>query len=145
MTNSVNSANAGSFTGKIAVATNDQHTVTGHIGRCRSFMIVDIENGKIVNREMRENTFTHHRMGHEHQHHHGQGEGHHSHHALIQGLQDCNFLISSGGGWRVVEDLKQNNIGTLFTDIRLIDEAVNQFIRGELVNLDDLTCRDHGH
>ena len=145
MTNSVNSVNAGSFAGKIAVATNDQNTVTGHIGRCRSFVVVDIDAGKVVNRETRENTFTHHRMGHEHQHHHGHGEGHHSHEGLINGLRDCRYLISSGGGWRVVEDLKQNNIETLFTDIRLIDEAVDKFIKGELVNLDDLTCRDHGH
>lgn len=147
MTSTSNTGNAGNFTGKVAIATNDQKTVTGHIGRCRSFTVVDIKDGKEIARESRENTFTHHRMAHEHEqhHHHGHGEGQHSHEGLISGLRDCNYLISSGGGWRVVEDLKKNNIETLFTDVRLIDEAVSKFIHGELSNLEDLTCRDHNH
>ena len=72
-------------------------------------------------------------------------EGRHSHEGLIGGLRDCNYLISSGGGWRVVEDLKRNNIETLFTDVKFIDEAVDKFINGELINLEDLTCRNHNH
>jgi hypothetical protein len=51
-------------------------------------------------------------------------------------------LISSGGGWRVVEDLKQYNIITLFTNEEFIDNAVNKFIKGELKNERDLVC-DH--
>lgn len=145
MTSTVNSGNETGFTGKIAIATNDQKTVTGHVGRCRSFEVVNIAGGKVIGRETRENIFTNHYMAHEHQHHHGHGEGHHSHQGLINGLRDCKYLISSGGGWRVVEDLKQNNIETLFTDVKFIDEAVEIFINGQLINLDDLTCRDHGH
>ena len=139
------------FKGKIAVATNDQNRVTGHIGRCRAFMIFEIDGGKIVNIELRENQFTNHRMGGGH-HHHGEGESHrgqghgrHSHEHLINGLKDCSFLISSGGGWRVVEDLKQHNISTLFTNEELIEDAVNKFIKGELKNETDLVCDGHGH
>ena len=51
-------------------------------------------------------------------------------------------MVSSGGGWRVVEDLKQHNITTLFTDVELIEDAVNKFINGELKNETDLIC-DH--
>ena len=136
-----------SFNGKIAIATDDQKRVTGHIGRCRGFMIYEIDGGKIINKETRENQFTNHRMGGAHHHHHGEGEGHggqgqgrHSHEHLINGLKDCSYLISSGGGWRVVEDLKQHNITTLFTNVESIDDAVNKFINGELKNETDLAC-----
>jgi len=129
------------FTGKIAIATNDQQRVTGHIGRCRAFMVYEINGDKVANKELRENDFTNHRRGGEHHQHHGDGGGH-SHTHLIAGLKDCKYLISSGGGWRVVEDLKQHNITTLFTDVEMIDDAVNQFIKGELKNETDLVC-DH--
>jgi len=130
------------FKGKIAIATNDQERVTGHIGKCRSFMVYEIDGEKIINKELRENSFTNHRRGAEHQHH-GKNGGH-SHTHLIEGLKDCHYLISSGGGWRVVEDLKQHNIITLFTDIEMIEDAVNKFINGELKNETNLVC-DHNH
>jgi predicted Fe-Mo cluster-binding NifX family protein len=133
------------FKGKIAVATNDQKRVTGHIGRCRAFMIYEIDGEKIMNKELRENNFTNHRRGGGHHHgegegHGGQGQGRHSHEHLVNGLKDCTYLISSGGGWRVVEDLKQHNITTLFTDLEQIEDAVNKFINGELKNESDLVC-----
>ncbi len=131
------------FAGKIAIATNDQKRVTGHIGRCRAFMVYEIDGEKIVNKELRENNFTNHRRGGEHHHSHGEG-GEHRHTHLIEGLKDCKYLISSGGGWHVVEDLKQHNISTLFTDVEMIEDAVNKFIKGELKNETDLVC-NHNH
>lgn len=128
------------FSGKIAIATNDQRRVTGHLGRCRAFMVYEINDNKIINKELRENVFTNHRMGQTHQHQ-GEGGGHnHSH--LIEGLKDCKYLISSGGGWRVVEDLRQHDIITLFSNVELVEDAVEQFIRGELENDAELTCRN---
>lgn len=134
--------NKSQFTGKIAIATNDQKRVTGHIGKCRAFMVYEIDVDKIVNKELRENNFTNHRRGGEHRQQHEEGHGRHSHEHLINGLKDCTYLVSSGGGWRVVEDLKQHNITTLFTNVELIEDAVNKFIKGELKDDKDLVC-DH--
>ncbi len=130
------------FSGKIAIATDDQKRVTGHIGRCKGFAVYEIKDGEILNKEVRENLFTEHRRGGQRHQHHGEGEGRHSHEHLINGLKDCSCLISSGGGWRVVEDLKQHNITTLFTDEEFVDNAVNKFIKGDLKNETDLVC-DH--
>lgn len=138
MTEEINSEKSSNFSGKIAVATNDGKRVTGHIGRCRSFMIIEINDDSIVSRDLRENTFTHHRMNKGHQHH-GEGGGH-NHTNLINGLKDCRYLIASGGGWRIVEDLKQNNIIPLFTDVESIDEAIEYFIKGELRDDAGLIC-----
>jgi len=132
------------FTGKIAIATNDQQRVTGHIGRCRAFMVYEIDGDKVTNKELRENLFTNHKRGGDHHQHHGEG-GEHRHTHLIEGLKDCKYLISSGGGWRVVEDLKQHNISTLFTDVEMIEDAVNQFIKSELKNETDLVCDHSDH
>jgi predicted Fe-Mo cluster-binding NifX family protein len=139
MSEKLNSEGTVHFSGKVAVATNDGKRVTGHIGKCRSFMIFELNNEIIVNKEMRENVFTHHRLEHEHQHH-GEGGGH-SHTNLINGLSDCSYLISSGGGWRVVEDLKQNNIIPIFSNVESIDEALEKFIKGELKDDAGLICR----
>lgn len=141
-------SNEVSFSGKIAVATNDQRRVTGHIGKCKAFAVYEINEGKIIGKEIRENFFTNHRRMDQDQLHHahiagGQGEGgrhRHSHTHLIEGLKDCNYLISRGGGWRVVEDLKKHNIHALFSDVELIEDAVNMFTKGELINDNKLTC-----
>lgn len=129
---------------KIAVATNDHIHVTGHIGRCRSFMLYDIENGRITKKELRNNSFTAHgtKDASQHDHHHGEGAGHH-HTRLIEGLKECTYLISAGGGWRVVEDLKAHNIITLFTDEESVDAAVVKFINGELHHREDRVCTHH--
>ena len=138
-----NTSGTNSFSGKIAIATNDGVRMTGHIGRCRSFMIYELNGENIVGKELRQNVFTHH-MQHQNHEPHGEGGGH-NHTQLIDGLKDCNFLISSGGGWRVVEDLKQNNITPIFSDIDLIDDAVNKFIKGELKDDAGLVCNHNEH
>lgn len=138
MSEDMNPVKINHFSGKIAVATDDGKNVTGHIGRCRSFMIIEINDDSIVSKDLRENTFTNHRMHKGHQHH-GEGGGH-SHTNLINGLRDCSYLIASSGGWRIVEDLKQNNITPLFAEIETIDEAIEYFIKGKLKDDTGLIC-----
>ncbi len=127
---------------KIAVATDDNQTVTGHIGRCNAFIFYTIEDGKIVNREIKENNHTHHKMhGHDHtgeEHSHG-----HSHSGLINLLDGCSALIFSYGGWRLIEDLKQNKINPVMTDVSLADEAALLYSTGKLVNKEENTCNHH--
>jgi len=142
MSDMLESTHPNQFKGKIAIATNDGKRVTGHIGKCRSFMIVELDGDKIMNQELRENVFTHHRMHGENE---GEGGHNHSHTNLINGLKDCGYLISSGGGWRVVEDLKKNNITPIFSDIDQIEEAVDKFIKGELKDDAGLICNHNEH
>ena len=129
---------------KIAVATDDFMTVTGHIGRCNGFLIYEIENGAIASREQKENVFTHHKMGeHEEHHHHGGHEHGHSHSALVEGLKGCSHLICTAAGWRAVEDLEQNNIKVIFTNENDADTAALKLADGSLVNNEDGTCHSH--
>ena len=143
---------------KIAVASDDYKTVSGHVGRCRGFIIYEIENGKIVESERRKNSFTHHSRGRQQEEHRyrnsgrgagegrgrgsGQGAGNRQgHQRLAEGLSDCKYLISLGMGWRLVDDLKSEGITPIVTGITNIEEAALKAAGGKLKNVDDGICR----
>ena len=123
---------------KIAVATDDYVSVTGHIGRCNGFLVYEIAENKILNVEQRENQFTHHKLSNEHTHSHG-----HSHDNLVDGLADCSHLICSSGGWRVQEDLKKAGKELVFTNEEIAEEAVLKFANGTLEINSDGACHSH--
>jgi len=134
---------------KIAVATDNFIDVTGHVGRCRGFLIFDVENGEIKSKEERKNLFTRHGRDansegeHEH-HHHAEGHGHgHSHSALSEGLSDCSHLICHAAGWRLVEDLTKAGVETIFTTEINAEETVIKFEKGELEINEDGSCHAH--
>ena len=130
---------------KIAVATDDEVMVTGHVGRCNAFIVYTIEDNSISHKEVRENTFTNHKRQNHHEEHH-QGEGHahgHGHSNLITALADFEALIFKSGGWRVVEDLKTNNINPILTDEPIADVAALKYAKGELQTKDDNVCNSH--
>lgn len=126
---------------KIAVASNNGINVSGHVGRCKSFLIFETNGKEIIKTELRENTFTSHGE-HHHSHHEGQ---HHSHQNLIDGLKDSEVLIFNHGGWRLIEDLKANNITPILTNETIAEEAVIKYLKGELQNIEENSCAGHNH
>lgn len=126
---------------KIAVATDDFTTVTGHVGRCNGFLIFEVESGEVKSKEERENAFTHHKQsGGEHKHDHSHGHGHS---ALAEGLKDCQKLICRGAGWRLVNDLNEIGVEVLLTKEELAEEAAIKLEKGELVVDENLKCHSH--
>lgn len=131
---------------KIAVATNDNLKVAGHVGRCKAFLVFETEEKKILNKVIRINSFTNHGQHGHHHHEHNHGEGHgHGHHNLIEGLKDCEVLIFNHGGWRLINDLKANNIEPVLTDEPIAEEAVLKYLKGELVINEENVCQGHQH
>ena len=129
---------------KTAVASDDGKTITGHIGRCKMFIIFTTEDREILNKEIRENTFTRHRAGRQHLQHQHQGEqGPHKHQGVINGLKDCNHLICCGAGHGLVTDLRENNIDVILTDETDAEKAVKMFLEGKLKSNSDLKCNGH--
>lgn len=132
---------------KIAVASNDNSTITGHIGKCKGFIMYNIEENKVSSREYLTNTFTHHAQNqgeHNHEEHQHQGEGYgHGHGALLSALSGVSHMIFAGGGWRLIEDLKANGITPVLTQHKDADSAVQLLLEGELESQDDLTCHSH--
>ena len=130
---------------KIAVATDDNINVCGHVGKCRGFVVFDVENGKILNKEMRKNSFTNHfnrihdsdRHQHSHERGHGSGNGHKR---LAEGLKDCNYLVSRGMGRRLIEDIESNGIQTVVTTEMNAETAAISLESGRIKHDDNLIC-----
>lgn len=123
---------------KVAVATDDFVSVTGHIGRCTGFLVFEIENDTVINVEQRENNFTHHKTSSDHNHSHG-----HSHASLVEGLSDCKALICTSAGWRLQDDFKSAGKELIFTRENLAEEAALKYSNGSLEINTEGACRAH--
>jgi predicted Fe-Mo cluster-binding NifX family protein len=125
---------------KIAVITDDERTISQHFGRAAYYIVVTIEDGKIVSRERRD------KMGHAHfsnePHHadepghaHGFGpQAHNRHLQMADAIADCEALLCGGMGRGAYESMQARNIKPVVTDISLIDEAALAYAQGKIVD-----------
>jgi predicted Fe-Mo cluster-binding NifX family protein len=117
---------------KIAVASSDGKEISPHFGRSSHFLVFDVEEGKVVGREVRTNTFTAHARGEcagEGAHEHGE----HSHASIVEALSDCRAVLCYGMGWRASEALSQGGIKPYVLAKRCTPEdAVALFVEGKL-------------
>jgi predicted Fe-Mo cluster-binding NifX family protein len=126
---------------KIAAITEDGTTISQHFGRAPYYLVVTVEDGKVVSKERRDKA-GHHTFA-AGQHHdtapgerHGYDAGAQSRHAaMAQSIADCKVLLAGGMGWGAYENLKSRGIEAVVTDIENIDEAVKLYLEGKLPNL----------
>ena len=125
---------------KIAAITEDGSTISQHFGRAPLYVVVTVEDGKIVSKETRAKT-GHHTFA-AHQSDLGPGEKHGydagsqaRHVSMAETIADCQVLIAGGMGWGAYESLKGRNIEPVVTDVESIDEAVKLYLDGKLPNL----------
>lgn len=127
---------------KIAVITEDGKTISRHFGRAPYYQVVTIEDGKIVNREMREK-LGHNQFG---EHHHGEHEGEHGHDghshqkhvSMAESIADCQAVICGGMGMGAYDSMRRLDIQPIVTDLEDIDIAVQAFIDGKLIDHTEL-------
>lgn len=124
---------------KIAVITDDGKTISQHFGRAPFYMVLSIEDGKIIKREKRDklghNQFS--SVGLEEHHHeqHGLDEtSHNKHTQMADAITDCKVIICGGMGMGAYESMRRLNIQPLVTDLTNIDEAAQAYIDGKLVD-----------
>jgi predicted Fe-Mo cluster-binding NifX family protein len=132
---------------KIAIPTMDEQTLSAHFGRSTAFLVFDIENGDIRNREVRPNVHGHQAHGH---HEHGQGgpvHGHgHDHGGFISLLHDCSVVLSGGmgaGAWNALRGAGMKVY--LVQQPASAEEAVGLFLAGELRENEEGVCHTHAH
>ena len=125
---------------KIAAITEDGKTIHQHFGRAPNYLVVTIENGQIVNREMRP------KLGHanfanephpheEHGAEHGYDPAAQSRHAQMAApIDDCEALLCRGMGRGAYQNLQERGIRPIVTDIASIDEAVRAYLDGWIVD-----------
>ena len=127
---------------KIAVITDDEQTISQHFGRAPYYLVATIENGQIVQRERRD------KLGHAHfsnePHVQQPGEQHgfdpasqDRHARMVVAIKDCEVLLCRGMGAGAYESMKQAGIRPIVTDIPGIDEAVQAYLEGKIVDRTD--------
>lgn len=128
---------------KIALITDDGKNISQHFGRASHYMVLTIEEGKIVNREMR-NKLGHNQFNPEHhEEEHGEGHGmdsasHNKHASMAEAIADCKVIICGGMGMGAYESMRRLNIQPLVTDLMDIDAAAQAFMDGKLIDHTEL-------
>ena len=129
---------------KIAVITDDGKTISKHFGRVPYFLIVTVENNKIIERELRDKLghAQFQKEGHEHQEdstgRHGYGPvAEDRHPRMARAITDCQVLICRGMGKGDYESMKARGIRSAVTDIASFDEAVITYLNDTIVDYTD--------
>jgi predicted Fe-Mo cluster-binding NifX family protein len=128
---------------KIAAITDDGRTISQHFGRAPYYLVATVENGAIVNREMRD------KLGHAHfanEPHeddqpgqpHGFGPAAQNRHVqMAEAIADCQALLCGGMGAGAYQSMVQRGITPVVTEIVSIDEAVMAYVEGKIVDRTD--------
>ncbi len=132
------------LTMKIAVITDDGKTISQHFGRAPYYLVLTIEEGKVVNREMR-NKLGHGQFGAEPHSEAAPGAGHgtdsashNKHVSMAEAIADCKALLCGGMGMGAYDSMRRLNIQPVVTDLSDIDAAVQAFIDGKLIDHTEL-------
>lgn len=125
---------------KIAAITDDGKTISRHFGRAQYYLVATVEDGQVVNQELR-NKPGHaqfHKEGHEHEETgelHGLGPAaDHRHGHMAEMIADCEAVLCGGMGMGAYESMKARNIRPVVTDITHIEEAVEAYASGKIVD-----------
>lgn len=125
---------------KIAAITEDGNNISQHFGRAPYYLVVTVENGQIVNRELRN------KLGHAHfadqphaeeqlgQPHGMDATSHNKHLQMAESISDCEALLCRGMGMGAYESMKVVGIRPVVTDITAIDEAVMAYVEGNIID-----------
>ena len=127
-------------TTKVAAITDDGKTISQHFGRAAYYLVATVENGQIVQRELRNKLGHNHFVNQPHaEEQPGQPHGmdavsHNKHLQMAETIVDCEALLCRGMGMGAYESMKVRGIRPVVTDIAAIDEAVMAYIEGTIVD-----------
>lgn len=125
---------------KIAAITDDGKNISQHFGRAGYYLVVTVEDGKIVDRELRN------KLGHTHfanQAHdddapgmpHGMGAASHDKHLqMAEAIADCEALLCGGMGMGAYQSMQTRGIKPVVTEISDIDQATMAYVNGTIVD-----------
>lgn len=126
---------------KIAAVTDDGRSISQHFSRASYYLVLTIEDGRITERELRK------KPGHSdfaNQPHsvHTPGESHgfdpvaqDRHSLMADAIADTQVFIGGGMGAGAFQSLKGRGIVPILIDIPLIEDAVQAYLDGRIVNL----------
>lgn len=125
---------------KIAAITDDGQTISQHFGRAPYYLVVTIENGQIVDRELRDKLGHSHFMNQPHEAEqpgqpHGMGPtAHDKHLQMSEAIADCEALLCGGMGMGAYQSMVARGIKPVVTDLWDIDQAVTAYAEGKIAD-----------
>jgi predicted Fe-Mo cluster-binding NifX family protein len=128
---------------KIAAVTEDNATISQHFGRAPFYVVVTVENGKIVAREQREKLGHRQFAGEAHEEgpHGADPRGHgfdpaaqSRHGRMLAAIADCEVLLARGMGAGAYQSIQQAGIRPILTDVENVDEAALAAAAGTLTD-----------
>ncbi len=129
--------------GTLAFVTDDGTTISSHFGRALYYEVITLHDGRVTDRKHLEkaghNSFGPDAPG-------GQGEGHsddHKHAVMTAPLTGVTVLVARGMGMGAQQHLLTSGIQPILTDLHTIDEAVEHYLAGTLVD-NPGRLHDHG-
>jgi predicted Fe-Mo cluster-binding NifX family protein len=125
----------------IAFVTDDGSTISSHFGRALYYEIITLQNGKIADRK-RVSKAGHHSFGPEAHGEHGHNDDH-KHAAMTTPIAGVAVLVARGMGMGAQQHLVASGIRPILTDLHTIDEAVQHYVAGTLVD-NPQRLHDHG-
>lgn len=126
---------------KIAAISDDGVNISQHFGRAPLYVVLTVEDGKVISKEKRDKAGHHTFAAGQHPdtapgERHGYDAGAQSRHdTMAQSIADCQVLLAGGMGWGAYDSLKSRGIETMVTDVENIEEAVRLYLEGKLPNL----------
>ncbi len=117
---------------KIAFVADDAHTISSHFGRAPQVVVVTVEDGREVAREVRSKEA--HGQGHEQDHDHSHDHGHHQrdHSSKFEPMRDCNVLVVRGMGGPAFDHARSMGLEVYMTAEKNIDAALAAYLTGKL-------------
>ncbi len=129
---------------KIAAVSDDGKTISAHFGRASLYVVLTVEDGNIIQRELRQ------KLGHDHftpeQHEHAEHQqlssaGHgfspaeqDRHSRMLDAVLDCQILLARGMGSGAYYSIQQAGLTPMVTTISDIDTAALEAARGTLAD-----------
>ena len=129
---------------KIAFVTDDGITITQHFGRAGKYLVVEVDDGKEVSRDLRD------RQGHKQKHQTVVGNDHvatrdhegpaaHSKHVqMMAAIEDCDVVVCGGMGRGAFNSIVSLGKEVFMTNTGDINDALKGYLAGELVDMSDL-------
>ena len=111
---------------KIAIATEDQRSITNHFGRAPQFRIITVEGAQITGDEVREKPYHA-----QHEPHHPGGD--HLHGEMFAPIADCQVLLCGGMGTPAYEKAQAAGLEVILTGGD-IEAAVQAYLSGALTS-----------
>jgi predicted Fe-Mo cluster-binding NifX family protein len=110
---------------KIAFPTDDGEAISRHFGQARYFKVITVTDGVLGTSELRE------KASHQHGEHNHTG-GSHPGAQMVQGILDCQAVISGGMGTPMHDRLKTAGLKVVLTRTSSIAEAAKAYADGTL-------------